>query len=233
MSATGSLGKELKMRKAVRATLLCFAVHLLCAAAHAQPASTEPERTPRCREAAIKYIHPSPDKEHLTVEEEAEYEYHQARLYLSVCGDSNDSFTRRIKTDAASYEAGRTLERLVPAVRKAGSPESKDPNAYAAIAAAYELHLLLLMNRAGDGSDTYEGAKGFRAFIDLTADRVIDAYARAVAVCGTDAGCQAKKAEWTQKLTGFYKSRHNGSDAGLEEFIRGVLRSPLPESLVK
>src|ERR1700750_1920486 len=124
------------MRAAVRLTLLCATVTIVCAAAHAQPAREEPERTARCREAAIKYVHPSPDKAHLTVEAEDEYEYRQAKLYLSVCGGADDSYTRSIKASVASYEAGRTLERLLPAVRRAGSPESKDPNAYASIAAA-------------------------------------------------------------------------------------------------
>jgi hypothetical protein len=60
-------------------------------------------------------------------------------------------------------------------------------------------------------------------------DRIVDAYARAVALAGNDPQHQAKKAEWTKRLTDLYKFRHDGSDAGLNEFIAGVLAKPLPQ----
>jgi len=59
-------------------------------------------------------------------------------------------------------------------------------------------------------------------------DRIIDAYARAVALAGSDPQQQAKKAEWAKRLTDLYKFRHENSDAGLNEFIAGVLAKPLP-----
>ena len=124
------------MRKAVRTTLLCVSAQLVCAATgHAQPARTEPERTARCRDAAIRYVHPSPDKAHLTVEAEEAYEYEQNKKYLRVCGDSDDAFTRSIKRAVLGHEAGLALDEL----RKPDSPRAKDPNAYALIAAAWEL----------------------------------------------------------------------------------------------
>ena len=60
-------------------------------------------------------------------------------------------------------------------------------------------------------------------------DRIVDAYARAVALAGSDPQHQAKKAEWTKRLTDLYKFRHENSDAGLAEFIAGVLAKPLPQ----
>ena len=60
-------------------------------------------------------------------------------------------------------------------------------------------------------------------------DRIVDAYARAVALAGSDPQQQAKKAEWTKRLTDLYKFRHENSDAGLAEFIAGVLAKPLPQ----
>jgi hypothetical protein len=60
-------------------------------------------------------------------------------------------------------------------------------------------------------------------------DRIVDAYARAVALAGNDPQQQAKKAEWTKRLTDLYKFRHENSDAGLNEFIAGVLAKPLPQ----
>ncbi|MFL6285531.1 MAG: hypothetical protein ACJ74Q_20525 [Pyrinomonadaceae bacterium] len=215
------------MRTFARLILLCVSLVLTRAATHARPSQAEPGRDTRCPEAASKYVHPSPDKEHLTVEAEEAYEYRQEKMYLRVCGDSDDAFTRFVKESVESYEAARTLERLLPAVRKAGSPESKDPDAYAAIAAAYASHLVLLYRWRRTGADTGEGAVDFAKAIDRQNDLVIDAYARAVAACGTRADCEPRKNAWMQKLKGAYRLRH-GSDAGLEELLRGALDRPMP-----
>jgi tetratricopeptide (TPR) repeat protein len=60
-------------------------------------------------------------------------------------------------------------------------------------------------------------------------DKIIDAYARAVALAGNDPQNQKAKAAWMQLLTDFYKFRHETSDAGLNELIAGVLAKPLPQ----
>ncbi len=60
-------------------------------------------------------------------------------------------------------------------------------------------------------------------------DKIIDAYARAVALAGNDPQNQKAKAAWMQLLTDFYKFRHESSDAGLNGFITGVLSKPLPQ----
>jgi tetratricopeptide (TPR) repeat protein len=59
-------------------------------------------------------------------------------------------------------------------------------------------------------------------------DRIIDAYARAVALTGNEPAQQAKKTEWLKHLTDLYKFRHENSDAGLSEFLAGVIATPLP-----
>ncbi len=59
-------------------------------------------------------------------------------------------------------------------------------------------------------------------------DRMIDAYARAIAAAGSDPANAQNKAQWMTKLTDFYKFRHEGSDAGLNELIASVLSRPLP-----
>lgn len=59
-------------------------------------------------------------------------------------------------------------------------------------------------------------------------DRIIDAYARAVALSGNEPAQQAKKAEWLKHVTDLYKFRHENSDAGLNEFLTGVMATPLP-----
>jgi len=59
-------------------------------------------------------------------------------------------------------------------------------------------------------------------------DRIIDAYARAVAAAGADPQQAANKTTWLTSLTNFYKFRHQDSDAGLTEFIASALTRPLP-----
>jgi hypothetical protein len=49
---------------------------------------------------------------------------------------------------------------------------------------------------------------------------------------GVALACAAARAPqkdgWTQKLKGSYRSQRGGSNAGLEELIRGALDRPLP-----
>jgi len=59
-------------------------------------------------------------------------------------------------------------------------------------------------------------------------DRIIDAYARAIATAGTDAKTQQSRTEWLTQMTTYYKFRNNGADTGLTEFIAASLQKPLP-----
>jgi len=61
--------------------------------------------------------------------------------------------------------------------------------------------------------------------INKVVDKMIDAYARAVALAGTSPA----KAQWMAQLTNFWKFRHENSDTGLNEYIAGVLKTPLPQ----
>ena len=65
--------------------------------------------------------------------------------------------------------------------------------------------------------------------INKVVDRIIDAYARAVALAGSNPQHQPAKTQSMAQLTNFYKFRNNNSDAGLTEFIAGVLAKPLPQ----
>lgn len=58
-------------------------------------------------------------------------------------------------------------------------------------------------------------------------ERVIDAYARAVALSTRPELAEARSKMMTQ-LTALYKSFHNNSDAGLNDLIANVLSKPLP-----
>jgi hypothetical protein len=59
-------------------------------------------------------------------------------------------------------------------------------------------------------------------------DRITDAYARAIAAAGNEQQYAANKTAWMASLTGYYKFRHQDSDAGLTEYIAGALARPLP-----
>jgi hypothetical protein len=60
-----------------------------------------------------------------------------------------------------------------------------------------------------------------------TGGRVIDAYARAVALSTKPEQAEGR-AKMLARLTALYKSFNNNSDAGLSELIAGVLSKPLP-----
>jgi hypothetical protein len=60
-------------------------------------------------------------------------------------------------------------------------------------------------------------------------DRIIDAYARAVSLSGSDAASAARKKAWLDTLTGYYKFRHpNDPDSALTAMIAGAMSKPLP-----
>ena len=108
----------------------------------------------------------------------------------------------------------------------------KDPWTYYFIAAAYEngpyAKLSADYKTRFEGKDETPESKLALENINQVIDRMIDAYARAVALAGTDAKYTAPKKEWMDGLSTWYKYRHNQSDAGLNELIAGVLSKPLP-----
>jgi hypothetical protein len=75
--------------------------------------------------------------------------------------------------------------------------------------------------------DTPEGKAATEKLNGVT-DRLIDAYARAVAYAGSDAKYATPKAKWMERLTELYKFRHDGSDAGLNDLIASIKSKPLP-----
>jgi hypothetical protein len=67
--------------------------------------------------------------------------------------------------------------------------------------------------------------------VNQVVDRMIDAYARAIALA-TDPKYATLKADAMKDLTPLYKFRHENSDAGLNEFIAGILAKPLPTGAI-
>jgi hypothetical protein len=108
----------------------------------------------------------------------------------------------------------------------------KHPLTYGYIASAYEngpyAKLSADYKTKYEGKDESAESKLALANINQVIDRMIDAYARAVAMAGTDQKYQANKAAWLEGLTTWYKYRNNQSDAGLQEMIASVLSKPLP-----
>ena len=79
-----------------------------------------------------------------------------------------------------------------------------------------------------EGKDESPESKLALENINQVIDRMIDAYARAVALSGTDPVYQNSKKVWLETLTSWYKYRHNQSDVGLTDLIASVMAKPLP-----
>lgn len=213
------------MRNAVRPILLGAA--LACAAAHAQPRQAGHET--RCRAYALQYLGPSPDKIHLTVRQEEEAEYQQARKYLSLCGDIDNDAARRARETVAGYAVAKSFDRLVVAARNPDGPEARDPETYAAVAAVYDVRYKALLHNIYQTLSNPSTKEDEKKQAEELAELLADLYARAVAACGEEAKCRERKAAWSERLTEVYKWRHDGSDAGLGEWVAGILTKPLPE----
>jgi hypothetical protein len=91
---------------------------------------------------------------------------------------------------------------------------------YAKLSAEYN-------TKFGNKPPSPEQEEMFKRIVHL-GERAIDAYARSVAL-STKPDQQESRTRMLVQLTKLYKSFHNGSDAGLEELIAGVLSKPLPE----
>lgn len=117
-------------------------------------------------------------------------------------------------------------------VAQGTSELKKTPSTYYYLAYAYEtgpyrtLSTAYQTNYAGK-PETPE-SKAALEKLNVVIDRIIDAYARAVAAAGTDPKTQAAKTGWMATLTNYWKFRHENSEAGLNEFINGILSKPLP-----
>jgi hypothetical protein len=134
--------------------------------------------------------------------------------FLTLKTDPNKSIDHLLK--AATYE----------------SEIKKTPSTYYFLAAAYESGPYKTMSTAyqTDFANKPEtpASKAALEKLNVLMDRIIDAYARAVAAAGTDPNTEQSRKEWTAQLSNYYKFRHNGSDAGMTEFIAAALQKPLP-----
>ncbi|HEU4767581.1 MAG TPA: hypothetical protein VFS77_09405, partial [Pyrinomonadaceae bacterium] len=112
------------------------------------------------------------------------------------------------------------------------TPLKKSAVTYALIAGAYETGPYATQSQEYKdkylNKDETPESKLALANINQLVDRMIDAYARAVALAGTDANLAAQKTAWNESLMQWYKFRNNNSDTGMTEFVAGILSKPLP-----
>ncbi len=126
-------------------------------------------------------------------------------------------------------------EAAIDSLLKAARYESdikKTPSTYYYLAAAYESGPYKTLSAAyqtqfANKPETPE-SKAALEKLNVVMDRIIDAYARAIASSGTDPKTAQQRTDWTAKLSNYYKFRHDGSDAGMNEFIAASLQKPLP-----
>ena len=108
----------------------------------------------------------------------------------------------------------------------------KTPSTYYFLAVAYESGPYKALSTAYQSEFANKpetpASKAALEKLNVLMDRIIDAYARAIAAAGTDPKTQQSRAQWTSSVTGYWKFRHADSEAGLPEFIAGALSKPLP-----
>ena len=111
------------------------------------------------------------------------------------------------------------------------TPLKKSPYTYAYIAGAYETGDYKKQSEDYKsnfaGKDETPESKLALANIYQIIDRMIDGYARAVALAGNDPKFASVKSSWNLSLGTWYKFR-NGSDAGMSEMVANILTKPLP-----
>jgi hypothetical protein len=107
----------------------------------------------------------------------------------------------------------------------------KSPQTYALIGAAYEngpyAKLSDEYTKTYGGKDETPESKLALANVNQIVDRMIDAYARAVALA-TDPKLAPQKQVWATSLSDWYKYRHNKTTDGMDALIAGILQKPLP-----
>jgi len=128
-----------------------------------------------------------------------------------------------------------TPDQAIDSLLKAAQYDSdikKTPSTYYFLAVAYESGPYKTLSAAyqkefADKPET-PASKAALEKLNAVMDRIIDAYARAIAAAGTDPKMEQSRKEWTAAMSNYYKFRHEGSDVGMTEFINAALQKPLP-----
>lgn len=128
-----------------------------------------------------------------------------------------------------------TPDQSIDSLLKAAQFESdikKTPSTYYFLAVAYESGPYKTLSTAYQtefaNKPETPASKAALEKLNLVMDRIIDAYARAIAAAGTDPKTEPSRKEWLAQMSTYYKFRHGGTDTGLTEFIAAALQKPLP-----
>jgi hypothetical protein len=136
-----------------------------------------------------------------------------------------------IGTQALPTDPSTALKHLLKAAQFE-TPLKKSPYTYAYIAGAYETGPYAKQSQQYkdlySGKDETPESKLALANINQLVDRMIDAYARAVALAGTKPELATQKAQWNESLTTWYKFRNNDQTTGMDVLVAGILSKPLP-----
>jgi len=136
-----------------------------------------------------------------------------------------------IGTLTLEKDPGGALKNLIKSAQFE-TPLKKSPYTYAYIAGAYETGPYAKLAEQYKvqylGKDETPDSKLMLANINQLVDRMIDAYARAVALAGSDAKFASAKTGWNESLTQWYKYRNGDKTDGMDQLIAGVLAKPLP-----
>jgi len=113
------------------------------------------------------------------------------------------------------------------------TPLKKSAVTYALIAGAYETGPYAKQSQEYkdkfSGKDETPESKLALANIHQLVDRMIDGYARAVALAGSDANLAAQKTTWNDSLKQWFKFRNpDQPETGVDAVIAGILSKPLP-----
>jgi tetratricopeptide (TPR) repeat protein len=128
-----------------------------------------------------------------------------------------------------------TPDQAIDALLKAAQYESdikRTPSTYYFLGVAYESGPYKTLSAAyqtnfANKPETPE-SKAALDKLNVVMDRIVDAYARAIAAAGTDPKTDQSRKEWLAAMSNYYKFRHGGADTGMTEFIATALQKPLP-----
>ena len=126
-------------------------------------------------------------------------------------------------------------DQSIDALIKAAGYDSdikKTPSTYYFLAVAYESGPYKTLStdyqaKYANKPETPE-SKAALEKLGVVMDRIVDAYARAIATAGTDPKTDQSRKDWLLAMTNYYKFRHGGTDTGMTEFIATILQKPLP-----
>lgn len=168
--------------------------------------------------------------------------YAKKAIELLETGKTPDDWRPFLNKDDAlawlNYSLGKTMTSTadsIPYLLKGARYESvlkKNPLTYIAIEQAYENGPYAKLSedyKKYTGQNESPEQKLALENIFQVVDRMIDGYARAIALAGNDPKHQANKTLWTTNMTDWYKFRHKQSDAGMTELVAGILAKPLPD----